>query len=56
MLLDVFHDIKREYFQRYLNEYCYKFIRRYFGERRFDLLMIAAVSYKNEIRFNIEFF
>ncbi|MDC8028349.1 IS1595 family transposase, partial [Elizabethkingia anophelis] len=27
MLLDVFHDIKPEYLQSYLNEYCYKFNR-----------------------------
>lgn len=54
MLLDVFHDINPEYLQSYLNEYCYKFNRRYFGERRFDRLMIAAVSYKNEFRYSIE--
>lgn len=51
MLLDVFHDIKPEYLQNYLNEYCYKFNRRYFGENLFDRLMIAAVSYKNQFRF-----
>ena len=54
MLLDVFHDIRPEYLQSYLNEYCYKFNRRYFGERRFDRLLIAAVSYKNEFRCNIK--
>jgi len=54
MLLDVFHDIRPEYLQSYLNEYCYKFNRRYFGERRFDRLLIAAVSYKNEFRYNIK--
>jgi DNA-directed RNA polymerase subunit RPC12/RpoP len=54
MLLDVFHDIKPEYLQSYLNEFCYKFNRRYFGERRFDRLMVAAVSYKNEFRYNIK--
>lgn len=54
VLLDVFHDIKPEYLQSYLNEFCYKFNRRYFGERRFDRLMIAAVSYKNEFRYSIE--
>lgn len=54
MLSDVFHDIKPEYQQKYLNEFCYKFNRRYFGERRFDRLMIAAVSSKNQFRYNIE--
>ena len=51
MLLDIFHDIKPEFLQNYLNEFCYKFNRRYFGERLFDRLMIAAVSYKNEFRY-----
>jgi hypothetical protein len=54
MLLDLSHDIKPEYLQSYLNEYCYKFNRRYFGERRFERLLIAAGSYKNEFRYNIE--
>ncbi len=54
MLLDIFHDIKPEFLQNYLNEFCYKFNRRYFGERLFDRLMIAAVSYKNEFRYNIK--
>jgi hypothetical protein len=54
MLLSVFHDIKPEYLQSYLNEFCYKFNRRYFGEQRFDRLMVAAVSFKNQFRYNIE--
>ncbi len=54
MLLSVFHDIQPEYLQSYLNEFCYMFNRRYFGERKFDRLMVAAVSYKNEFRYNIE--
>ena len=52
MLLDIFHDIKPEYLQNYLNEFCYKFNRRYFGENLFDRLMIASVSYKNQFRAN----
>jgi transposase-like protein len=50
MLLDIFHDIKAQYLQNYLNEFCYKFNRRYFGEFLFDRLMIAAVSYINAFR------
>ena len=42
------HDIKREFLQFYINEFCYKFNRRYFGEKIFDRLLISAVSYKNE--------
>jgi predicted RNA-binding Zn-ribbon protein involved in translation (DUF1610 family)/transposase-like protein len=52
MLPDIFHDIKPEYLQNYLNEYCYKFNRRYFGENLFDRLMIASVSYKNQFGVN----
>ena len=53
MLLDIYHDIKPEYLQNYLNEFCYKFNRRYFGENLFDRLMIASVSYKNQFRCKI---
>ena len=54
ILLDIFHDIRPEYLQNYLNEFCYKFNCRYFGEQRFDRLMVAAVTYKNQFRYNIE--
>ena len=50
MMLDIFQDIKPEYLQNYLNEFCYKFNCRYFGENLFDRLMIASVSYKNQFR------
>ena len=43
---DMFHGIKDEFLQEYLNEFCYNFNRRYFGDRVFDRLVIAAVSYK----------
>ncbi len=48
LLLDIHHDIKPQYLQGYLNEFCYKYNRRYFGEKLFDRLLIACVSYKNE--------
>lgn len=48
MLLDIYHDIQPKYLQNYLNEFCYKFNKRYFGEDLFDRLMIASVSYKNQ--------
>jgi DNA-directed RNA polymerase subunit RPC12/RpoP len=54
VLLDIFHAIKPEYLQCYLNEFCYKFNRRYFGEKLFDRLMVTAVVYKNEFRYNIK--
>lgn len=43
---DMYHGIKDEFLQEYLNEFCYKFNRRYFGDRVFDRLVIAAISYK----------
>lgn len=43
---DMYHGIKEEFLQEYLNEFCYKFNRRYFGEKVFDRLVIAAVSYR----------
>ena len=53
VLLDVFHDITPDSPQNYLNEFCYKFNRRYFGDALFDRLMVAAISYKNDFRYNI---
>ena len=53
LLLDVHHKIKTEYLQYYLNEFCYKFNRRYFGEKLFDRLLIAAVSYTPEFESKI---
>jgi predicted RNA-binding Zn-ribbon protein involved in translation (DUF1610 family)/transposase-like protein len=50
-LLANHHDIKREYLQLYLNEFCYRFNRRYFGEALFDRLMLCAICYKNEFRY-----
>lgn len=54
MFLNTFHDIQPEYLQSYLNEYCYMFNRRYFGEKKFERLLIAGISYKNEFRYNIK--
>ena len=42
--LGIHHMISAEYFQNYLNEFCYKINRRYFGEQLFDRLLIASVS------------
>ena len=47
-LLANHHDVKIEYLQFYMNEFCYKFNRRYFGEALLDRLMICAISHKNE--------
>ena len=50
-LLANFHDIKEEYLQLYLNEFCYKFNRKHFGEALFDRMILSAVSYKNEFSY-----
>lgn len=42
--LQKFHKIKRKYLQLYLNEFIYKLNRRYFGERIFDRLVVAAIT------------
>ena len=49
LLLDIHHDIEPQYLQSYLNEFCYKYNRRYFGDKLFDRLLIACVSYKKNI-------
>lgn len=53
LLLNTHHKIKTEYLQSYLDEFCYKFNRRFFGEFRFDRLLIASVGSKNEFRYRI---
>lgn len=52
VLLDMYHGIKPEFLQNYLNEFCYNFNRRYFGEALFDRLLVVAVSDKNLFRYN----
>lgn len=43
-LLGVFHKIKGKYLQSYLDEFCYKLNRRYFGSRIFDRLTLAVAK------------
>jgi len=50
-LLNSYHNVKPEFLQSYLDEFCYKFNRRYFGEVLFGRLLVAAVSSKNEFRY-----
>ena len=44
-LADLYHGVRREYLQGYLSEFCYKFNRRYFGDRLFDRLLMVCASY-----------
>jgi ISXO2-like transposase domain len=53
LLLDIHHQLKKEYLQYYLNEYCYKFNRRYFGEKMFDRLVFAAANYNTDFKSRI---
>ena len=53
MLLDIHHNIKPEFLQSYLNEFCYKFNRRYFGEAMFDRLLLVSVTSKNDFRYRV---
>lgn len=43
-LLCNYHKIKAKYLQLYLNEFVYKVNRRYFGEKLFDRVVIAAIT------------
>lgn len=50
LLLDVHHRIDDDFLQNYLNEFCYKFNRRYFGARTMERLLIAGVQHQwNEL-------
>ncbi len=44
LLKAIHHGIESKYLQNYLNEFCYKYNRRYFGEKVFSRLLICAVS------------
>jgi len=50
-LINTYHSIKPEFLQKYLDEFCYKFNRRYAGEALFNRLLVTCVSYKNEFRY-----
>lgn len=45
MLVGIHHNcINQKYVQNYLDEFCYKFNRRYFGDKLSDRLLIAALE------------
>ena len=52
-LANIYHGIKPEFLQEYLNEFCYQFNRRYFGERQFDRLIVASTSYTSEFKHRV---
>ena len=42
-LLGIYHMVSEKYIQNYLDEFVYKLNRRYFGEKLFHRLVIAAI-------------
>jgi len=44
ILIGIHHSNRQDYLQNYLNEFCYKYNRRYFGEHLFDRLLIACIE------------
>jgi transposase-like protein len=46
LLVDIYHRIDDNFLQNYLNEFCYKFNRRYIQDKLFDRLIIASVAYR----------
>jgi len=53
-MLGINHKIKDEYLQNYLDEFCYKTNRRYFGFNLFERLMVAAIddTWYGKFRYN----
>jgi hypothetical protein len=45
-LLGVYHMMTKSKLQNYLNEFCYRLNRRYFGEKLFERLVLATISAK----------
>lgn len=45
LLKAIHHCVWPEYLQNYLDEFCYKHNRRYFGTKIFERALIAAVSF-----------
>jgi len=43
-MLGIHHMISKKYAQNYLDEFCYKVNRRYYGEQLFDRLLIASTT------------
>ena len=43
-LLGIYHKVKGKYLQLYLDEFCYKLNRNYFGNRLFDRIILALLN------------
>ena len=51
--LGIHHMISKKYFQDYVDEFCYKVNRRYFGHQLFDRLLVACVKYNYKAFVNV---
>jgi len=43
-LLGLYHSVSQHHLQRYLDEFCYKINRRYFGDKLFDRAVLAIMA------------
>lgn len=46
LMRDMYHGVKLEFLQWYLDEFCYNFNRMHFGDGLFDRLVVASITYK----------
>ncbi len=46
VLQGLHHSIGKDYLQNYLNEFCYKYNRRYYKDMLLDRLLIACIEFK----------
>ena len=53
LFTNIYHGIKPKFLQEYLNEFCYKFNRKYFGERLFDRLLLISATYETDFKHRI---
>ncbi len=53
LFADTYHGVRPEFLQGYLNEFCYKFNRRYFGESLFDRLLTVCADYASDFKHRI---
>ena len=45
-ILGTYHGVMKKHLQRYLDEFCYRFNRRFWGEQGFDRLLLACANAK----------
>jgi len=45
LFLDVHHNLQKKYLQHYLNEFCYKFNKRYFALQRSQFILLTRDNY-----------